>query len=251
MASSKQTRTKAKPRPARPKSQANGQPKTQASTTQASTEGNGQRPPAQNKQAQAKQAQVKQAQVKQTQTRRARDRARARELAEERAAAAEAPDRSTPPFWLQLTTLALSIAGLGVSIYMTIEHFTGNTTLACSANGAVNCLAVTTSPESKVFGVIPVAVLGLAFYVFMAAATSPWAWRSRRPELALVRLASVVVGIGFVLYLIYVELFQVGYICLWCTGVHVITFALFALVVVAAAIWGLPEGARRRPAARR
>ena len=29
---------------------------------------------------------------------------------------------------------------------------------------------MTTSPESMVFGIFPVAVLGLAFYVFMAAA---------------------------------------------------------------------------------
>ena len=85
----------------------------------------------------------------------------------------------------------------------------------------------------------PVAVLGLAFYVFMAVATSPLAWRSRRREVALVRLASVIVGVGFVLYLIYVELFQVGSICLWCTGVHVATFLLFGLLAMTAAVWGL------------
>jgi uncharacterized membrane protein len=173
----------------------------------------------------------------QAQTRKARDRARARELAEQRANAA--PARIGPPLWLQLATFGLAIAGLGVSIYMTIEHFTGNTTLACSSNGVVNCEAVTTSPESMVFGVIPVAVLGLAFYLFMVAATSPWAWRSPRREIALARLVSVIVGVGFILYLLYAELFQVGFICLWCTSVHVITFLLFALVAMAAAVWGL------------
>ncbi|MBO0808979.1 MAG: hypothetical protein J2P32_11850, partial [Actinobacteria bacterium] len=45
-------------------------------------------------------------------------------------------------------------------------------------------------------------------------------------------------GIGFVIYLIYVELFVVNAICLWCTSVHVITFVLFCLVVTSAALWG-------------
>jgi uncharacterized membrane protein len=183
----------------------------------------------------------------QSQTRRARDKARARELAEARATVEVAP--AGPPRWVQYTSLVLAICGLGVSIYMTYEHYTNNATLACKVNSVVNCGAVTTSPEAMVFGVFPVAVLGLAFYAFMVAATTPWAWRSQRREIALLRLASVVVGIGFVIYLLYVELYQVGFICLECTSVHVITFLLFVLVVLAAAVWGLP-GARDRVRAR-
>ena len=174
---------------------------------------------------------------KPAQTRRARDRARARELAEQRANAA--PVQIGPPLWVQVSSLVLAIGGLGVSVYMTIEHFTGNATLACSTNSVVNCEAVTTSPESMVFGVFPVAVLGLVFYAFMVAVTTPWAWRSERREIALARLGSVIVGVGFILYLIYVELFQVGFICLECTSVHVITFLLFALIAMATAVWGL------------
>jgi uncharacterized membrane protein len=45
----------------------------------------------------------------------------------------------------------------------------------------------------------------------------------------------VVIGILFVLYLVYTELFTIGAICLWCTSVHVITFILFALIVFSAA----------------
>jgi uncharacterized membrane protein len=174
---------------------------------------------------------------KPAQTRRARDRARARELAVQRANAG--PVRIGPPLWVQVTSLALALGGLGVSVYMTIEHFTGNATLACSTNSVVNCEAVTTSPESVVFGVFPVAVLGLAFYAFMVAVTTPWAWRSQRREIALARLGSVIVGVGFILYLLYAELFQVGFICLWCTSVHVITFLLFAVIALAVAVWGL------------
>ncbi len=148
------------------------------------------------------------------------------------------------PMWLQLTTFVLALAGLGVSTYLTVAHFTESTLLGCSESGVVNCTKVTTSPQSYVFG-IPVAVLGLAFYVAAVALMSPWAWRSSRREVHLIRLASVMVGVGFVLYLIYAELFIIGSICLYCTSVHVITFLLFALTAFAAAVWGL-DPARQR-----
>jgi uncharacterized membrane protein len=146
--------------------------------------------------------------------------------------------QAAAPFWLQITTWLVAMAGLGVSIYLTIAHFTESTLAGCSESGLVNCTKVTTSPQSYVFG-IPVAVLGLAFYLFAVAAMSPWAWRSARREVHIVRLASTVVGIGFVLYLIYAELFIIGSICLYCTSVHVLTFVLFALTAFAAAVRGL------------
>jgi uncharacterized membrane protein len=147
-----------------------------------------------------------------------------------------------PAFWLQIATFALALAGLGVSIYLTYAHFTESTLAGCSETGLVNCTKVTTSPQSYVFG-IPVAVLGLAFYVFAVAIMSPWAWHATRREIHLLRIASLVVGIGFVLYLIYAELFLIGSICLYCTSVHALTFVLFVLTMLAAAIWGLKPGA--------
>ena len=44
-------------------------------------------------------------------------------------------------------------------------------------------------------------------------------------------LVLIVVGIGFVLYLLYAELVQIGNICLFCTGVHITTFLLFVLIL--------------------
>jgi uncharacterized membrane protein len=109
-----------------------------------------------------------------------------------------------------------------------------------------------------VFGVIPVAILGLAFYVAAVPLFSPWAWRLTgririspwrwRPVawlavtqrgLGWLRLASVIVGMGFVMYLIYAEVYQIGDVCEYCTGVHIVTFLLFCLTLFAAAIWGL------------
>ncbi len=153
------------------------------------------------------------------------------------------------PTWLQWTTFVLALAGLGVSAYLTYAHYTEAALLGCAESGTVNCQKVTTSAQSYVFG-IPVAVLGLAFYAFAVPVMSPWAWRLTwlgnstiarwvSDNLGVIRLASIFVGVGFVLYLLYAELFMIDAICLYCTSVHVITFILFALVVFAAAAWGL------------
>ena len=147
-----------------------------------------------------------------------------------------------PAPWLQIVTFVLALAGLGVSVYLTIAHFTESALAGCSESGLVNCTKVTTSPQSYVFG-IPVAVLGLAFYVFAVAIMSPWAWQAARREIHLLRIAALVVGIGFVLYLIYAELFIIGSICLYCTSVHAITFVLFVLTMFAVAAWGVKPGA--------
>lgn len=141
-----------------------------------------------------------------------------------------------PPAWVPWTTFGLSVLGLGVSIYLTVAHYASGVQLACSDRGLVNCQKVTTSAQSMVFGVIPVAVLGLAFFVGMLALMSPVAWRMQLPLVRLARLASVVVGVGFVGYLVYTEFFTIGAICLWCTSVHAITLLLFAVTVIGTAL---------------
>jgi uncharacterized membrane protein len=81
------------------------------------------------------------------------------------------------------------------------------------------------------FGTVPVALLGLFFYLFMTALNSPWAWRANWPVVRWARLGALIAGLAFVLYLIYTELFTLDAICLWCTSVHVITVLIFALIV--------------------
>jgi uncharacterized membrane protein len=147
---------------------------------------------------------------------------------------------------LQLATWILSLYGLGASIYLTIAHYDTHVILACSDKGLVNCQEVTTSPESIVFGIFPVAVLGLAFYVFMVAVNSPWGWRLQQPAVKWARIGSVLLGMCFVLYLIYAELIEIRAICLWCTSVHIATFLIFALIVFHTTFsWGRPETAGR------
>ena len=137
------------------------------------------------------------------------------------------------PRWLPVACLILSISALAVSVYLTYEHFapSGGTGLACPIGGK-SCTTVTTSPQSEFLGV-PVALLGLLYYLGMVVLNLPALWRSRLPALEWIRLAAAVAGLVFVLWLIYAELFIIGAICVWCTVVHVLTFVLFCLV-----LWG-------------
>ena len=78
--------------------------------------------------------------------------------------------------WLVLTSFVLSLVGLAVSAYLTIEHYTTTALLSCPDTGAINCVKVTSSTYSKVAGV-PVALLGLLFYIGMVVLCSPKVWR--------------------------------------------------------------------------
>jgi uncharacterized membrane protein len=140
---------------------------------------------------------------------------------------------------LQPATFVLALAGLGVSAYLTTAHFTESALAACAESGLANCISVTNSPQSYAFG-IPVAVLGLAFYLFAVAIMSPRAWRTTIRKIHLLRMTSLAAGIVFVLYLLYAQLVIIGAICLYCTSMDIITFALFALTMVTH--WRLKQG---------
>ena len=144
------------------------------------------------------------------------------------------------PRWPGVAGTFLSVLGLGVAGYLTYEHFTSSTTLACSDNGIVNCLKVTTSSYSAVAGV-PVAVLGLVFFAVMLVLQLPPMWRRPEPAVRIGRLAWAVVGLGTVLYLLYAELFSIDAICLWCTSVHVLTLVLFGTTVYATSAYPVLE----------
>ena len=127
-----------------------------------------------------------------------------------------------------VTALAIAALGLGIAVYLTIAHYSASAALACPESATINCAKVTTSTWSEIVGV-PVALLGALYFLAMTALLLPVAWR--RPALDNVRLAGVALGSAMVLYLVYIELFWVDAICLWCTGVHICTIALLAAVL--------------------
>jgi uncharacterized membrane protein len=140
------------------------------------------------------------------------------------------------PRWPALLGTTLSAAGLAVATYLTYEHFTSSSTLACSDSGAVNCLKVTTSSYSAVAGV-PVALLGVVFFAVMLVFQLPAAWRRPERAIRIGRVTWAVIGLFSALYLLCVELFAVDAICLWCTAVHVLALVLFGATVYATATY--------------
>ena len=139
------------------------------------------------------------------------------------------------PRWLPRACLVVCGLGLLDSAYLTFEHFTASSTLACSESGAVNCLKVTTSSYSTIVGV-PLPLLGFVFFAVMALLCLPKAWLSGGRSLPVLRITVAGFGVVAVLYLIWVELFRLNAICLWCTGVHLLTIVLFALVALGQAL---------------
>ena len=146
---------------------------------------------------------------------------------------ARAIDRSTGrrvPAWVPLVSLALSLAAVGISSYLTVAHYSDPAALACPDTGIINCALVTTSSWSVVLGV-PLAVVGLVWAVVMTCLTVPWAWRATAPWVDAARLVTSGAGAAMVLYLVYVELFRINALCLWCTAMHVTAVCLFGVIL--------------------
>lgn len=127
-----------------------------------------------------------------------------------------------------VTSLAIALIGLAASLYLTVEHYTASAQLACPENSVINCAKVTSSSYAKI-GPLPVALLGAGYFVAVTLLCLPWAWQDRR--LDALRVAAAGVGVASSLYLVWVELFRLETICLWCTLVHVSTLALLAAVL--------------------
>ena len=149
--------------------------------------------------------------------------------------AERSPVAGSAPGWARQASLLLALAGLAVSAYLTVEHYSSSTTLACPETGVVNCVKVTTSSYSTLAGV-PVALLGLLFFAAMSFLCAPVAWRASNPWVGRARLVGAVTGVVMVVYLVWAELFRIDAICLWCTVVHALAVALFAVLVLGVAL---------------
>jgi len=132
------------------------------------------------------------------------------------------------PSWAIPTTFALSLIGLALSTYLTITHFEPQD-LFCSGHSFINCAAVTTSAQSRFLG-IPVAFLGLGTYVVMTVLNSPWMWRAKNYWIHVARFVISIISMAFVLWLLTAELVIIDNLCLYCTGVHIVTFSLLIVL---------------------
>jgi uncharacterized membrane protein len=128
----------------------------------------------------------------------------------------------------RLWPAVLGVAGLLISAYLVGTHyFAEQVPLACATGGIVDCEQVTSSAESMV-GPLPIAVLGVVwFVVFLCLLVARQWW----PQALMLQLVWSVAGLLSVFYLVYAELFLIGAICLWCTAIHAIVVALFLMTL--------------------
>ncbi len=127
-------------------------------------------------------------------------------------------------------SVALTLVGLLVALYLTaVDLLRGEVPLVCVETGIVNCDVVTTSPQSHV-GPVPVALLGVVWFLGMLLLLRSEGDDGLLGEPVL-QLAWTGAGAIMVAFLVYAELAIIGAICLWCTVIHAVVVALFAIAV--------------------
>jgi uncharacterized membrane protein len=127
---------------------------------------------------------------------------------------------------LQLVGLLAGVAGLLVSIYLTVLHYAG-VVPGCPVTGPINCDAVLSSSFAVIAGTsIPTSAAGIAWF---AVSVAIWLRPFGRAH-----LAWSAVGLLTVIYLVFIEIVRIGAICLWCTAAHLLVVAIF---LVALTMW--------------
>jgi uncharacterized membrane protein len=125
------------------------------------------------------------------------------------------------PAWIDLAIPVLSLLGLGVSFYLTYVE-TQSVQAICGPIG--DCNAVQNSPYARLFGILPVGLLGILGYLAILAA---WFWGRFRSDGLSKWSAPAVFGMAvfgtlFSIYLTYLELFVIFAVCIWCISSAVI-----------------------------
>jgi len=110
---------------------------------------------------------------------------------------------------LYLAIAVLAVAGIAVSAVSLERHYAKSASAFCDIGERFNCDIVNRSEYSSVMG-IPVAGIGIAGYGVLLALVTVYRSRTETPTWL---LAAAAAGLGFALYLTYVE----GYVLeTWC-----------------------------------
>jgi uncharacterized membrane protein len=130
----------------------------------------------------------------------------------------------------RMTAALLSLAGLFISAYLYLYKIGKIGTLAC---GTGACETVQLSSWSRFAG-LEVSLIGIVGYagllLLSLASLQPGLARRRWPSTLLAVFAGG--GVGFSLYLTYLELFVIHAICRWCvaSGIVIVGILLTALL---------------------
>jgi uncharacterized membrane protein len=136
--------------------------------------------------------------------------------------------RRTLPRWPGAIVAILIVIGLGVAAYLSWVELTYSEAV-CGPVG--DCNAVQQSPYARLFGALPVGILGLYGY---AALGLGWLLLDRGPArwnrvLATILWLLALGGTLFSIYLTALEPFVIGATCMWCvTSAIAMTLLLWA-----------------------
>ena len=147
---------------------------------------------------------------------------------------------ATVPNFLVSVIIVLAVIGLSVATFLTIEHLRGSIPGCFVVEG---CQTVLSSKYAEV-GPIPTAVFGIGYYLSILMLAALYL-SSRHP--AIMKLIGWLSFIGFIasLYLIYVQVWVIGSICMYCMTSATVSILLFLLDVV---IWRRYLSERKTPA---
>ena len=129
--------------------------------------------------------------------------------------------------WLFLIAALLSLIGLADSIYLTVEHLTGQSLRCTIISG---CSEVLSSPYSHI-GNLPLAALGAMAYftVFDLSILAAFGYRFARPLL----MALLALMFLMTLWLLYLQAFVIHHFCQYCLLSAAVTIALTIVVLIA------------------
>ena len=147
------------------------------------------------------------------------------------------PPRVRGQVWPPWIVPLLVIFGLGVASYLSYIEVS-RVEAVCGPVG--DCNTVNQSEYARLFGVLPVGVLGMGGYVAILAlwALARFASREIRSPAALGLWGAALFGTVFSIYLTFLEPFVIGATCAWCLSSSVIMMLLlWASAPLAARAW--------------
>jgi uncharacterized membrane protein len=134
-----------------------------------------------------------------------------------------------------LTLIAvLAVAGVAVSSVSLYHHFGTSKTTYCDFGENFNCDIVNRSTYSTMLG-IPDALIGILGYAALFALATRYRHKSEMP---LMLLIASLAGLGFALYLTYIEAFILATWCILCLSSLAMIFLItvFSSVLAASSI---------------
>jgi len=128
-----------------------------------------------------------------------------------------------------LVLALLDVVGLGIALYLSIVELGGGVPVC---GPLVGCEEVARSEYSRIAGV-PVAVFGVGLSLLLLSLALAW-WRTDLYALLLAHYGLSLAGVLFETYFLYVQLFVIGAVCIWCTSYGA---SLIARFLIALAVW--------------